>query len=264
MKSEKLRTANAAWFERIYSLMEDDDVIVAAPRGMPIREQLHQTVVVDIEHALLLLPERKLNYKFAAAEALWIIDADDKVASLTPYNKRMAEFSDDGVTLAGAYGPRLEGQIDYVIEALTRDPDTRQAVSVIWRPNPRPSRDIPCTLALSFMTRAGALHVHAYMRSSDVWLGLPYDLFSFACYGLHVMHTLREQTGRDLRAGSLYLTAASSHIYDEHAKAAASIIELPMASVLKHAQDPIQALHSKSNDELRDALVRMRDTGIQS
>jgi thymidylate synthase len=199
---------------------------VCAPRGKRIRELPHQTVIVDLSYPVLRCPARGLNYRFLAAEASWICRGSNRLADLTPYNPRMAEFSDDGETLAGAYGPRVLHQLPYVVRTLLQDRDTRQAALTLWTPCPRPSKDVPCTIALDFKIRDNRLNVHAFMRSSDAWLGLPYDVFSFTSVGLlvletynHHRHRCAAQTGEALpavRPGTLYLTAASMHLYEEH------------------------------------------------
>jgi thymidylate synthase len=146
-----------------------------------------------------------------AAEALWILDGSDQLSELVRYNPNMAAFSDDGVTLAGAYGPRIMPQIPYVVSKLREDRDTRQAALTIWTPSPAPSKDIPCTVAMDFKVRDGKLNLHVFMRSSDIWLGLPYDVFSFSCVAYLVCSILG-----DVTPGTLYLTAASSHLYERH------------------------------------------------
>ena len=74
-----------------------------------------------------------------AAEALWILSGDNKVETIAPYNKNIKQFSDDGIIFQGAYGPRIISQLDYVIESLRKDRESRQAVLTIWNPNPKPS-----------------------------------------------------------------------------------------------------------------------------
>jgi thymidylate synthase len=204
---------------------------VVKPRGMATVEKLHQRIVVNMHHPVLLLKDRGLNYSFAAAEALWILDGDDQLAPLTAYNKRMAEFSDDGVTLSGAYGPRIVAQLDYVVRSLLRDRDTRQAVITTWERNPKPSKDVPCTVALQFIIRNDELHCQVYMRSSDVWLGVPYDVFSFsmvaakvACLYNHNRFTL-SPTPANVSLGKLMLTAGSSHLYEPQWEAARALLK---------------------------------------
>jgi thymidylate synthase len=177
---------------------------------MPVRERVGVTVRFDASRALLVHPARGLNYRFAAAEFLWIAAGLDEVAPLARYNKKMASFSDDGVHLAGAYGPRLASQWDYVLGTLRADPDSRQAVAVIWTPRPAPSKDVPCTVSAQFLVRDGKVTGVWTMRSSDLWLGLPYDAFSFARLTACVAGAL----GRE--PGEVVITAGSSHLYEEH------------------------------------------------
>lgn len=213
--------ASAVWLRTLDQILREGHD--AAPRGKPTRELPQHTVVVDLRHPLVMSPARKLSYRFAAAEALWILAGDDRVEPLAKYAPRMLEFSDDGVTLAGAYGPRIVEQLEYVIAKLCDDRDTRQAVLTMWKPCPPPSKDIPCTIALDFKIRGGLLNCHAFMRSSDAWLGLPYDVFSFAAVATYVAcrYNAQQDVGEKFVAlGSLYLTAASSHLYAPNFSAA--------------------------------------------
>lgn len=190
------------------------------PRGQLTYELPQRTVTIDMRRPVLTLPSRKLSYQFMAAEAHWILSGDDRVSTIAPYNKHIGAFSDDGLTFAGAYGPRIHEQLLYIVTKLTQDPSSRQAGLTIWMPNPQPSKDIPCTVAIWFQVREGKLNLHVFMRSSDVWLGLPYDLFNFSMLGHLVCSMLRKMDfTRQLNAlepGTLYLTAASLHLYDRN------------------------------------------------
>lgn len=262
MNDDKFFSANQQWAIRLWNLVHGRDVIVASPRGLVVREQLHQRLAVDMTQPLVTHPLRKINPRFAAAEAAWIIRGSDRVNELTPYNKRMAAYSDDGETLAGAYGPRLNAQREHVLNALLRDRDTRQAVASIWTPNPAPSKDIPCTLALSFMIRNDQLHAYAFMRSSDVWLGVPYDVFSFSCYAAVIAalyNQMRPSGVLAVRLGRLHLTAASSHLYEEHyalARACLAVREYPPSSAAALA---VPLNERDAAERIYANLVEMRD-----
>lgn len=191
-----------------------------SPRGMPTLEVPQHTIRVNTREPVLNIAERKLNYQFMAAEAYWILIGDDKVKTIEPYNKNIAQFSDDGETFYGAYGPRIKDQLQYVVDTLLRDEDTRQAGLTLWHRNPRVSHDIPCTIAIFFSIRQKQLNTHIYMRSSDVWLGLPYDVFTFSMLCHLVCSKINSTPHREriITPGQLYLTAASSHLYsrDDH------------------------------------------------
>lgn len=230
-KSKQLRagvygSASEMWINSVLRALASDNVV--APRGRPTRELPQFTVRVAMTRPLVSVPERKLSTKFACAEALWMLDGDDRVEPLAKFAPAMRDFSDDGVTLAGAYGPEIKRQLDYVVNTLGRDRDTRQAVLTMWKPNPPPSKDIPCTIALDFKIREGKLNCHAFMRSSDIWLGLPYDVFSFSMVAAHVACRanviIRLKGGDPIGLGSLFLTAASSHLYEDNVPAAEACV----------------------------------------
>jgi thymidylate synthase len=205
-----------AWRECLKRILADGGEV--APRDQSTLEVLHVNHIrCDMARAVVTSPARKLNYRFMAAEALWVLAGDNRLEPLTRYVKRMAQFSDDGVTLAGAYGPPVVDQLSYVVRTLLADRATRQAVLTLWRPRPMPSKDIPCTVAMTFNIRAGELHQHVFMRSSDAWLGVPYDLFTFACVGLKVaceVNRLSQSAlGNRVVPGVLTVTPSSSHLY---------------------------------------------------
>lgn len=191
-----------------------------APRGMKVKEVMAYRSVVDMNRPILMNDHRKLGYKFMAAEAAWIIEGRDDVASIAPYSKEISKFSDNGVNFYGAYGPRFRQQLNYVLACLEKDEDTRQAFASIWRPIPEPSKDIPCTTSLQWLIRDNKLYCVATMRSSDLWLGHPYDIFNFSAMSFYVLLWLkdrREYYGKpELELGLLYLTAGSKHIYEKN------------------------------------------------
>jgi len=189
-----------------------------SPRGKLTKELPQHTLVVDMRRPVVTSPARKLSYQFMAAEAYWILSGDDTVAGIAPYNKHIAEFSDDGVKFFGAYGPKIRGQLNYVVAKLLSDPDTRQAGLTIWRENPPLTKDVPCTVAIFANIRNMALNLHVFMRSSDAWLGVPYDVFNFSMLSYLICARLNEaRPGQvTIMPGQLHLTAASSHLYEHN------------------------------------------------
>ena len=206
-------SATGAWYAALQQAVDGREL---APRGMLVLEAYAPGVhLIDPRFPLVTCPPRGLSQRFACAEALWIIDGQRDVESLAKFAPRMREFSDDGITLAGAYGPRIDDQRLFVLNKLLGDRDTRQATLTIWQPNPTPSKDLPCTVALTFQIREDRLQLVAYMRSSDVWLGLPYDIFSFAMltrYFTH-LHNLLVTPNKYVLPGRVTVLTASSHAY---------------------------------------------------
>ena len=216
-----MATANEAWIALLNKML---DAPTCNPRGMLVREKLAYTSIVDMKYPIVTVCERKLGYKFMPAEARWIITGDNRVATIAPYSKVIEQFSDDGMRFNGAYGPRVVDQLNYVCDMLLKDNDTRQAVMTIWRPNPRPSKDIPCTVAIQWTIRDGVINCHDTMRSSDAWLGWPYDVFNFTMLTGYIMLMLRNRGLTDLTLGNLYLTAGSQHLYQRNWEKAGDVL----------------------------------------
>jgi thymidylate synthase len=216
-------SATHAWYHALQYIVEQGDP--AKPRGLETKEILHNSVGFDMHYPIVNSPARLLNYKFMAAEAYWILSGDNSCAGIVPYCKNISKFSDNGHVFAGAYGPRYVSQLDYVVETLANDHDSRQAVIEIWRERPDPSKDIPCTLSLTFMIRDDTLHTSVTMRSSDVWLGLPYDFFNFTMMSILVGIKLQPKYFSDLKLGYLYWTGVSSHLYKTNYEGAKQVLD---------------------------------------
>lgn len=207
-----------AWIAQLERLLRHGHHVV--PRGQEtLEERAVQLVVDDWSECVLLSPTRKLNYRFMVAEFIWMALGRRDVAGVARYNSQIAQFSDDGRTFAGAYGPRVDRQWGYVVNTLRQDPASRQAIISIWEPNPGRSRDIPCTLSLQFLIRDRRLEVIATMRSSDIWLGVPYDVFNFSMLANALAGELN-----DLEPGPLILNLGSSHLYLRNVAAAQEVL----------------------------------------
>jgi thymidylate synthase len=203
------KTFFAAWYQLIQAVMAKGHS--CAPRGQNIKELIGTQIVVEnLRNNIMVHPDRDLNYKFMVAEWLWILAGDDRVETIARFNKQIKAFSDDGVIFAGAYGPRLKPQLEYIINLLRADPDSRQAVATIWKPCPAASKDIPCTVALQVFLRKNQLHGLLTMRSNDLWLGAPYDFFNFSQIVNYLAGRLNVETG------SMTFQAGSSHIYERN------------------------------------------------
>lgn len=243
------------WLEAVNDILTNGELV--APRGKLTKELPQRTMVVDMRRPVLLVPERSLSYRFMAAEAYWILSGDDTVAGIAPYNSRIAEFSDDGERFFGAYGPKILGQLDYVVAKLKADRDTRQAGLTIWRENPPTTKDVPCTVAVFFSLRGQALNVHVFMRSSDVWLGVPYDVFNFSMLAHLVCGLLNDDRASTelYEPGRLYLTAASSHLYEINWADAKLCLGGPVVD-----QAPTPKLLWNDHWALLERLKELRDT----
>lgn len=211
MKTFISDNANHLYLQTLYSLAVMP--VTSAPRGMPISEVIGpQVILTDATRCLVTVPARKLNYPFAVAEFWWIATGREDVASIEPYCSEIAKFSDDGRVFYGAYGPRWHHAAAYVVRTLKADPDSRQAVIDIWRPDivhlERTPKDVPCTISHQYFIRDGKLHAITTMRSWDAWLGMPYDVFNHS----RLASIIAGELGVEL--GSLIVKPGSLHLYD--------------------------------------------------
>ena len=232
-------TATMAWRTLLNTLLTRGEDV--SPRGLPTKEMIGVTTRFNMRDPVVSVAKRKLGLRFMAAEAAWILSGDNRVSTIKPYSREIERFSDDGVWFAGAYGPPLRDQLPYLVKTLCDDPFSRQAVATIWRPRPGSSLDVPCTISVQLMLRHGAgdpagtlrMHVIVNMRSSDAWLGWPYDVFNFSCLGFYVAAHVMKKTVPIIKPGTLTLNAGSQHLYErnfEGAKACLDLVDVPYAT----------------------------------
>jgi thymidylate synthase len=153
---------------------------------------------------------RKLSLKILAAEGLQWLGGFSDLAQLSSVSKgKFDEYSDDGQTLYGAYGPRTALGLERAVDMLARDRSSRQAVVPIWRPlEVTRTKDLPCTLSWSFRIRGVEhLHMSTVMRSNDVFTGVAYDVPIMCRIGDAVAFAL------DAYLDAYHHTAQSFHQY---------------------------------------------------
>jgi thymidylate synthase len=202
-----------------------------SPRGLATWEVLgFHAELTDPRRRLIDVPGRNINPAFAVAEALWILSGSDD-PWIYEYNRALRRYADDGI-LQGAYGPRIRrwrgviDQLDHVRRLLIRDPDSRQAVIQLFDPerDTRGYRDVPCTLGYRFFVRDRRLQMHTTMRSQDLWLGLPYDIFTTTL----LQELLAGWLG--VEVGAYHHHVDSLHLYEANRSEAMSLPSAPEPS----------------------------------
>lgn len=205
----------------------------SAPRGQKIRECLGVSFTIKNPASRMLWARgRKFSPVYLAAELLWYLSGNNETAWISKYSNFWSAISDDGKTANSAYGARLFqpherisggelNQWEFVVNELTNDPDSRRAVMHLRVPEDsvKAKLDVPCTLALQFMIRDGRLHQVVHMRSSDVILGIAYDVPAFTLF----QEILANELGVDL--GTYTHVSNSLHIYEKHFEMAEKMLE---------------------------------------
>lgn len=155
---------------------------------------------------------RNMSVKYAIGELMWYMSGVNSLHAITPYSKAWEKLTDDGETLNSAYGYRIHSmmgwdQLEYCEKLLREDVWSRQAIVHIKTPDNTPTKDLPCTVYLQYFIRNGKLHAITNMRSNDIWLGFPYDVFCFTSYQIILANRL------NLPVGEYYHNAGSMHLY---------------------------------------------------
>ncbi|MDV2980256.1 UNVERIFIED_CONTAM: thymidylate synthase [Actinomycetes bacterium ARC8] len=158
----------------------------------------------------------------ALGELLWYLSGSDDAAYIgyyVDYYNKPAVSVDGHVT--GAYGPRLlrfdgVNQIQAVVQMLRANPDSRNAVVQIF--DHEDTDNAPCTLALQFAVREHSLVLMTSMRSNDLYLGLPHDIFAFTMLQEIVARSI------DVEVGVYLHSVGSFHLYKNDISAARSYL----------------------------------------
>ncbi len=203
-------TAGGLWIKLLREILEKGQKV--SPRGLVNTELTGVSLeLIDARNNLFVNEPRRLFYRFAIAEWLWIWYGYEDVATIARYNRHIAQFSDDGVIFNGSYGPRIKRRWKEILDLLRADKDSRQAVIPIFgEGHDYHSKDVPCTLCLQLLIRNDRLNMIVYMRSSDIWLGLPYDIFNFTM----LLNIAAAQL--HLKTGWFKMFLGSSHLYERN------------------------------------------------
>lgn len=181
------------------------------------------TIYSNPEQRVLIDSNRDANPFFHLMEAMWILAGRSDVGFLTEFNKRMAEYSDNGVHFNAPYGYRLReyfvdeeacdlDQLDTVVEILKNDPMSRQAVCQIWDTADldKVTKDKACNMSLVFRVRKGALDLTVYNRSNDMlWGAYGANAVQFSM----ILEYVAAKVG--IRMGRYYQVSNSYHVYLE-------------------------------------------------
>lgn len=191
------------------------DVFNVNPRGKVTKElPAVQIVLTNPRSRLVYLPERKFSIVYATIESLLFALKEDKLKYFTAFNSKMGLFSDDGMTMHGAYGYRIAKGLQTIVDKLRKDKDTRQAVLTIYNYEcdllNYSGRDVPCTIALQFMLRDNQLQLIVTMRSNDAILGMPYDIYNFT----NIQEVIANSLG--VNVGTYVHQVGSLHVYQEN------------------------------------------------
>jgi thymidylate synthase len=176
----------------------------------------------DLGTGFPLLTTKKLHLKSIVHELLWFLAGDTNVSYLNRHGVTIwDEWADERGELGPVYGrqwrswPAPDGgaidQIAGVLSAIRRDPNSRRLIVSAWNPAEIDKMALPpCHCLFQFYVGNDKLSCQLYQRSADVFLGVPFNIASYALLTLMVAHVC------DLQPGDFVHTLGDAHLYRDH------------------------------------------------
>ena len=176
----------------------------------------------DLDQGFPLLTTKQLHLKSIIHELLWFLSGDTNVRYLQEHGVRIwNEWADERGDLGHVYGyqwrswPDYDGgsidQIATIVDDIRRTPDSRRLIVSAWNVADLPRMNLPpCHLLFQFYVADGRLSLQLYQRSADLFLGVPFNIASYAL----LLQMTAQVTG--LRPGDFILTLGDAHIYRNH------------------------------------------------
>ncbi len=186
----------------------------------------------DLSEGFPMVTTKKLHLKSIVHELLWFLKGDTNVTYLQENGVRIwNEWADDNGNLGPVYGYQWRNwngeeidQIKEVVTSLKNNPNSRRMLVSAWNPSVLPDTTVsfaenvangkaalpPCHAFFQFYVADGKLSCQLYQRSADIFLGVPFNIASYALFTLMMAQVC------DLQPGEFIHTFGDAHIYNNH------------------------------------------------
>lgn len=190
--------------------------------GTGTRSLFGKQLRFDLSESFPLITTKRVHFKSIAIELLWFLRGEGNVKFLRDNGVTIwDEWADEAGDLGPVYGvqwrswPTPDGghidQIAEVVEQIRTNPDSRRLIVSAWNVADIPDMALaPCHAFFQFYVADGKLSCQLYQRSADMFLGVPFNIASYALLTLMIA----KQTG--LEPGEFVWTGGDCHIYDNH------------------------------------------------
>jgi thymidylate synthase len=180
----------------------------------------------DLSQGFPLVTSKKLHLRSIIHELLWFLRGDTNIAYLKEHDVRIwDEWADANGDLGPVYGKQWrswEGangqtfdQIAWVVEEIKRNPDSRRLIVSAWNVGQLEQMALmPCHSLFQFYVADGKLSCQLYQRSGDIFLGVPFNIASYAL----LTHMVAQVCG--LQVGDFVHTLGDAHLYSNHVEQA--------------------------------------------
>jgi thymidylate synthase len=176
----------------------------------------------DLQRGFPLVTTKKLHVKSIIYELLWFLHGDTNTRYLNEHGVRIWDkWADANGDLGPVYGKqwrswatpdgRTIDQITEAVEQIKRSPDSRRIIVTAWNPADLAKMALsPCHCLFQYYVADGRLSCQLYQRSADIFLGVPFNIASYAL----LTHMICDQT--DLSPGEFIWTGGDCHLYSDH------------------------------------------------
>lgn len=215
-----------ALIETPYEDLLRDTLLTGTPKGdrtgTGTRSVFGRQIRFDLSEGFPLITTKRVHFKSIAVELLWFLRGESNISWLHEQGVTIwDEWADGAGELGPVYGvqwrswPTPSGeqidQIADVVEQIRENPDSRRLIVSAWNPADIPRMALaPCHAFFQFYVADGKLSCQLYQRSADLFLGVPFNMASYAL----LTHMIAQQT--DLEVGDFVWTGGDCHIYDNH------------------------------------------------
>ncbi len=202
--------------------IRDEGVTKTDRTGTGTRSIFGHQMRFDLEDGFPVVTTKKLHLKSIIVELLWFLRGDTNIKYLKDHGVSIwDEWADENGDLGPVYGhqwrswPTADGgtldQIAWVENEIRRNPDSRRLIVSAWNPADIPKMKLPpCHLLFQFYVAEGRLSCQLYQRSADVFLGVPFNIASYALLTM----MMAQATG--LRPGEFVHSFGDAHLYSNH------------------------------------------------
>lgn len=212
----------------------------------------------DLSQGFPLCTTKKLHTRSIIHELLWFLRGETNIASLKAEGVSIwDEWADENGELGPVYGKqwrswaaadgRVIDQMAWLVEEIKRNPDSRRLVVSAWNVGELDRMALmPCHTLFQFYVADGKLSCQLYQRSADIFLGVPFNIASYAL----LTHMVAQATG--LQVGDFVHTFGDAHLYSNHfAQADEQLQRTPRALPVLHLNPEITSLFDFSYDDIR-------------
>ena len=215
----------------------------------------------DLSEGFPLVTTKKIHFKSVVHELLWFLKGDTNTQYLKDNGVRIwDEWADENGDLGPVYGfqwrnwPNANGasvdQVKQVVEQLKSNPNSRRIIISAWNPSDLPDETVspqqnvkegrmalaPCHAFFQFYVSEGKLSCQLYQRSADIFLGVPFNIASYALLTLMLAQVC------DLEPGDFVHTLGDAHLYTNHQEQ----VELQLS------REPMPLPTMKVNPDIKD------------